>query len=102
MSIFPKKLKKGQDLFTTFHMKICNNGNEDIIGKIDYKIIKPNGEIDTIVLKEKVNANSETNRYDKYYLKNPQLGRYYVEGRFIWDENDILSETNKNDFFDVE
>ena len=45
MSIFPKKLIKGQDDFTTFHMKICNNSDENIEGKINYKIIMPDGNL---------------------------------------------------------
>ena len=46
MSIFPKKLIKGKDNFTTFHMKIYNNSDEVINGQIKYKVIIPNGEID--------------------------------------------------------
>lgn len=105
MSIFPKKLKKGQDDFTTFHMKISNNSNENIEGKINYKVILPNGEVDEMSFEriEKIPAKSEFNQYDKYYIKpkNP-TGRYYVEGRFYWNGENILSETNKTDFFDVE
>ena len=105
MSIFPKSLIKGQDLFTTFHMKICNNSDEDIEGKIKYKVIMPNGEIDEINFEriEKINANSEVNEYDKYYIKeNFPIGRYFVEGTFWWEGMNILSETNNNDYFDVE
>ena len=39
MSIFPKKLVRGVDDFTTFHMKICNNSTEAVEGTIKYKII---------------------------------------------------------------
>lgn len=39
MSIFPKKLIKGKDNFTTFHMKIYNNSDEVINGQIKYKVI---------------------------------------------------------------
>ena len=105
MSIFPKKLIKGQDEFTTFHMRICNGLDEDIEGKINYKIIRPDGKIDTMNFEriEKVEADSELNEYDKYYIKEDYpIGRYYVEGRFLWNGEDILSETNKTDFFEVE
>ncbi len=105
MSIFPKKLIKGQDLYTTFHMKICNNSNEEIEGKIKYKVIMPNGKTDEIDLQriEKIKANSELNEYDKYYIKeNYPVGRYFVEGTFWWNGMNILSETNNNDYFDVE
>lgn len=104
MSIFPKKIIKGQDLFTTFHMKICNNSEEDIEGKIKYKVIMPNGKIDEIVFErlEKVEATSELNEYDKYYIKEDfPIGRYFVEGTFWWNGMNILSETNNNDYFDV-
>ena len=104
MSIFPKRLIKGQDLFTTFHMKICNNSDEDIEGKIKYKIIMPDGKIDEIDFDriEKVMANCELNEYDKYYIKDDfPTGRYFVEGTFWWDGMNILSETNNNDYFDV-
>ena len=50
MSIFPKKLVKGKDKFTTFHMNICNNSNEDVNGQIRYKIIMPNGKVDNFDL----------------------------------------------------
>lgn len=104
MSIFPKKLIKGKDNFTTFHMRICNNSDEDIIGQIKYKVILPDGnsiEMD-IDRTEKIEANSELNEYDNFYIKAEyQIGRYFVEGRFIWDGMDILSDTNKDDFFDV-
>lgn len=105
MSIFPKKLIKGQDNFTTFHMRICNNSDEYIEGKINYKIIRPDGKIEEIKSDriEKVDADSELNEYDRYYIKdNFPIGRYYVEGRFLWNGIDILSETNETDFFDVE
>ena len=105
MSIFPKKLIKGQDEFTTFHMKICNNSDEDIKGKINYKIIMPDGNTDEIDCEriEKVDAKSELNRYDKYYIKPKHpIERYHVEGRFLWNGENILSETNETDFYDVE
>lgn len=104
MSIFPKRLIKGQDLFTTFHMKICNNSDEDIEGKIKYKIIMPDGKIDEMNFErvEKIEAKSELNEYDKYYIKDDfPTGRYFVEGTFWWDGMNILSETNNNDYFDV-
>lgn len=105
MSIFPKKLIKGQDEFTTFHMKICNNSDENIEGKINYKITLPDGNIDELSFErvEKIAAKSEFNQYDKYYIKpkNP-TGRYHVEGRFLWNGENILSETNETDYFDVE
>ena len=105
MSIFPRKLIKGQDEFTTFHMKICNNSNENIEGKIYYKIFMPDGKIDEMKFErtEKIVAKSEFNRYDRYYIKpkNP-TGRYHVEGRFLWNGENILSETNGTDYFDLE
>lgn len=105
MSIFPKRLIKGKDEYTTFHMKICNNSDENIEGKINYKVIMPDGQIDEMYFEriEKIPANSELNKYDRYYIKpkNP-TGRYYVEGRFFWNGENILSETNETDFFDVE
>ena len=105
MSIFPKKLIKGQDEFTTFHMRICNGSDKDIEGKINYKIIRPDGKIDIMNFEriEKVEADSELNEYDKYYIKEDYpIGSYYVEGRFLWNGEDILSDTNETDFFDVE
>ena len=104
MSIFPKKLVKGKNTFTTFHMKICNNSEEDVEGKIKYKVIMPDGRIDEFNLKrtERIDAKSELNQYDKYYIEeNFPLGRYFVEGTFVWNGMNILSETNENDFFDV-
>ncbi len=104
MSIFPKKVVKGKDMFTTFHMKICNNSNEDVSGQIRYKVVMPNGKIDEFNLNrtEEIKAESELNKYDKYYIKDSfPIGRYFVDGTFWWDGMNILSETNKNDFFDV-
>lgn len=104
MSIFPKKLIKGKDRFTTFHMKICNNSNEDINGQIKYKIIMPDGKVNEFDLNrtEKIEANSELDRYDKYYINTDfPVGRYFVDGTFWWNDTNILSETNKNDFFDI-
>ncbi len=104
MSIFPKKIVKGTDLFTTFHMKICNNSDEDVNGQIKYRVIMPDGKIDEFNLNriEKVEAKSELNKYDKYYIKKEfPTGRYFVDGTFWWNGMNILSETNKNDFFDV-
>lgn len=104
MSIFPKQLIKGKDLFTTFHMKICNNSDEDVNGQIKYKVIMPNGKIDEFYIDriEKIEAKSQLNKYDKYYIKEDfPIGRYFVDGTFWWDDMNILSETNKNDFFDV-
>ena len=105
MSIFPKKIIKGQDYFTTFHMKICNNSDEQIDGNINYKIILPNGNVDELNPNriEKIEAHSEINEYDKYHIKESfPIGRYYVEGRFLWNGENILSDTNETDFFDVE
>ena len=105
MSIFPKRLIKGQDEFTTLHMRICNGSDEEIEGKISYKVIRPDGKIDIMNFDriEKIDADSEINEYDRYYIKEDYpIGRYYVEGRFLWNEADILSDTNETDFFDVE
>lgn len=105
MSIFPKKLVKGKDEFTTFHMKICNNSDENIEGEINYKIIMPDGYTDELLFErvEKIPAKSEINKYDKYYIKPKHpTGRYHVEGRFLWNGENILSDTNETDFFDVE
>lgn len=105
MSIIPKKLTKGQDSFTIFHMNICNNSRKMIEGKINYKIMFPNGFVDELNPNrlEKINAYSEINKYDKYYIdENFPEGRYYVEGRFFWNNENILSDTNKTDFFDLE
>ena len=104
MSIFPKKLIKDQDAFTTFHMKICNNSEEDVKGQIKYKIIMPNGKVDNFDLNrtESIKAKSELNEYDKYYIKEEYpIGRYFVDGTFWWNGMNVLSDTNKNDFFDV-
>ena len=104
MSIFPKKLIRGKDNFTTFHMKICNNLDEEVSGQIKYKIIMPNGKIDEFNLDrvEDIEANTELNKYDRYYInENFPVGRYYVDGTFLWNGINILSETNENDFFDV-
>lgn len=104
MSIFPKKLIKGKDNFTTFHMKIYNNSDEVINGQIKYKVIMPNGKIDEFNLNriEQIEGKSELNEYDNYYINaTSPIGRYYVEGTFCWDGMNVLSETNENDFFDV-
>ena len=104
MSIFPKKLIKGKDNFTTFHMKIYNNSDEVINGQIKYKVIMPNGKIDEFNLNriEQIEGKSELNEYDNYYINaTSPIGRYYVEGSFCWNGMNVLSETNENDFFDV-
>ena len=88
MSIFPKKLIKGKDNFTTFHMKIYNNSDEVINGQIKYKVIMPNGEIDEFNLNriEQIEGKSELNEYDNYYINaTSPIGRYYVEGSFCWN-----------------
>lgn len=105
MSIFPKRLIRGQDSYTTFHMNICNSSNEDIEGKIKYKVIRPDGMFDILEFDriEKIEAESEINKYDKYYIKKDYpIGRYYVKGLFLWNGEEILSDTNDIDFFDVE
>lgn len=105
MSILPKVLKRHKDKYTIFHMKIINNSNENIKGYISYKVTKPNGKINIIEFNrtEEILAHSEKNLYDKYYInKNSLTGRYYVDGKFYWNNQNILSETNKNDYFDVE
>lgn len=104
MSIFPKRVIKGENKFTTFHMKICNNSSENIIGQIKYKIFMPNGQVDEFYINrnEEVRAKSELNEYDKYFIKDDfVIGRYFVEGTFEFDGMNILSETNENDFFDI-
>lgn len=104
MSISPRVLKKGKNEFTVFHMNIKNNSNETIIGKIKYEIRKPNGKIDimTIDRVEYIRGFSEINEYDEYHIgKDVEIGRYFVDARFVWGEESVLSETNKNDYFDV-
>lgn len=104
MSIFPKILTKGKDTFTTFHMKVCNNSDEAVEGQIKYKIVMPDGKIDEMNLNrtEKIKVGCELNRYDKYYIKENYLtGRYFVNGTFCCNGMSILSDTNKNDFFDI-
>lgn len=104
MSISPKILDKTKDKFTTFHMKISNNSDETIEGYINYKITMPNGVIDEKKFNrvEKINANSVIDLYDRYYINDSFVsGRYYVDGRFFWDNKNILSDTNKMDYFDI-
>lgn len=104
MSISPKVLYKGKDKYTTFHMNICNGSDEDIEGYISYKITMPNGKIDIKEFNriEKIKANSEINLYDKYFIEEDFVtGRYFVDGRFFWEDQNILSDTNKNDYFDI-
>lgn len=104
MSISPKVLYRKKDTYTTFHMKIVNGSDEDIEGYISYKVTMPSGKIDVKEFNrtEKIKANSEVNLYDKYYInKESEVGRYFVDGRFFWEDQNILSDTNKNDYFDV-
>ena len=104
MSIKPKVVNIKKQNYTTFHMRINNGSNEDIEGYISYKVTMPNGEEKIVEYSrtERIMANSEINLYDKFYIeKNAQLGRYWVDGRFFWDNQNILSDTNENDFFDV-
>ncbi len=104
MSIKPKVININKQNYTTFHMRINNESDEDIEGYISYKVTMPNGEEKTIEYNrtEKIRANSEINLYDKYYIeRSAQLGRYWVDGSFFWDNQNILSDTNKNDYFDV-
>lgn len=104
MSISPKVLYKGKDEYTTFHMNIFNGSDEDIEGYISYKITMPNGKVDIKEFDriEKIKANSEVNLYDKYYIRDDFVtGRYFVDGRFFWEDQNILSDTNKNDYFDI-
>lgn len=105
MSISPKILNRNKDKYTVFHMNINNGTDENIKGYISYKITKPNGKEELIDFNriEEIKAHTEINLYDKYYIdEKSELGRYYVDGRFFWNNNNILSDTNKNDFFDVE
>lgn len=104
MSISPKILDKTKDEFTTFHMRIANNSDEMIEGYISYKITMPNGIIDKKEFNriEKINANSVIDLYDRYYINDSfASGRYYVDGRFFWDNQSVLPDTNKIDYFDI-
>ena len=75
MSIFPKKLIKGKDNFTTFHMKSYNNSDEVINGQIKYKVIMPNGEIDEFNLNriEQIEGKSELNEYDNFIKESNKV-----------------------------
>lgn len=104
MSICPKVLKKGKDEYTTFHMRIINGSQQEIRGRIEYTISMPNGKKDQMNLEKEiiVKANEEFNQYDSYYLpENPPIGRYEVDGKFYWEDKNILSATHPNDFFEV-
>ena len=94
----------GSQIIIESAQKIPNVSNEDVNGQIRYKIIMPNGKVDNFDLNrtESIKAKSELNEYDKYYIKEEYpIGRYFVDGTFWWNGMNVLSDTNKNDFFDV-
>ena len=81
-----------------------NFSARDIYNIAASNIIMPNGKIDNFDLNrtESIKAKSELNEYDKYYIKEEYpIGRYFVDGTFWWNGMNVLSDTNKNDFFDV-
>ena len=105
MSIYPKIAKKSKDNIVTLHMKVINNSDSDIRGYIHYKITLPSDRVEFLQSSEEeiVPSGGEINRYYNYIISDiTEAGRYSVDGRFFWDEENILSETYNNDYFDVE
>ena len=105
MSIYPRRANKSKDKSVTLHMKVINNGNYEITGQIRFTITLPNYKSEYIELNqvEKISPRSEIDRYYYYSISDiTEIGRYYVNGRFFWNGEDLISETKDNDYFDVE
>lgn len=102
MSIFPKKINKEIDKVVTLHMQINNPYNENIRGEIFFTISFPNNKKNIIKKIVIVKKNSLINKYFKYKIdKNFENGRYWVDGRFLYDYGEAISETKDNDYFDI-
>lgn len=83
-------------------MRVENNSKQSIYGTIIFTVVNPSGKKNKI--KDDVFIKKLT-KIDKYYQykvrKNTKAGRYLIDGRFIYPEGQVGSETYKTDYFDV-
>ena len=83
-------------------MRVNNAGAVPIRGKIKFMVIYPSGKKDSFEDEVFINKKSHLNKYYRYPLRlNARKGRYRVDGRFLYSEEEIKSETAGNDYFDV-
>jgi hypothetical protein len=102
MSIKPRIVDRSKDTRVQLHMRVQNDGDFAITGKIIMEIVSPEGPaIRTIEKEIKVGALGIADRY--FYQDTAALpkGRFFVNGRFVVNGSEFTSETSKTDFFDV-
>ncbi|MEK7172662.1 MAG: hypothetical protein AAB723_01455 [Patescibacteria group bacterium] len=102
MSIFPKIIKKGTDAPIVLHMHVKNDSQNDLSGHIFFTILDPENKKQVIKDRIRVPALGEVDKYYDYHVaRDAPIGRYYVKGEFCFGKEKVLSETHKNDYFDV-
>jgi len=102
MSIFPKIIKKGENKSVTFHIHLENKTKKDIAGEIVFTITDPKDKKEKIREKVIIKGLSKIDEYYNYPIKkNAPVGRYYVDGRFKFEKDEVRSETYRGDFFDI-
>lgn len=102
MSIHPRIIKVSDIKPVTLHMRVENNNEKSLSGRMVFIITDPNKKNEKIEELVTIKALDKIDKYFTYKLrKNPLLGRYFVEARFHVGDESILSENHKTDFFDV-
>jgi hypothetical protein len=103
MSIYPKVIDKSDIKPVTLHLRVENNNKNSISGRIVFVITDPKNVKKKIEEEVTIRGFDKIDKYYNYSLKKKALlGRYFVEGRFYFGKESILSENHETDFFDVQ
>jgi len=101
VSIYPRIIEK-VILNRLLYMCVTNNNKDNISGRIVFIITDPKNVKKKIEEKVTIRGFDKIDKYYSYPLKKNALsGRYFVEGRFYFGKESILSENHETDFFDV-
>lgn len=103
MSISPREISKDHHEPLIFHMRVSNHGKKKITGKVQMKVFDPSNKlIKTITQQMSIPPQETKNVYKNFSPpKKLLLGKYKVQGLFIWNGRRFFSETSNNDFFRV-
>jgi len=102
MSIKPRIVDRSKDKTVQLHMRIQNDEDFAITGKVVMEIVSPEKNIIwTIEKVVMVEGKGIVDEYFNHETAGLPKGRFMVNGKFLVGEQQFVSETHQTDFFDV-
>ncbi len=102
MSIKPRVIDRNRDKTVQLHMHVQNDENFAITGKIIMEMVSPERTIIRTIEKEvRIEGRQTIDEFFSHDTANLAKGRFFVNGKFVINDQKFISETSNTDFFDV-